>query len=266
MKTKSVVLKEFEQLLRMAYHGRTVQNYLFHVSKFLDFANSAPSRVTNDDFLDFNRNLAISDYSYSYRNVAINAVKAYFKLYLNKKAKGFAFIRPPRQQMIPKDIPHELLTKRLNSVKNTKAKAILSLGYGCGLRSAEVINLRIIDVNIEQLSFAVTGKGNKERQIPLSPELTLLLMAYVEEYNPQYYLFNGQDRPRYSASSILKLVKIYIGPYTFHQLRHSYATRLLRNGVGIDMVSKLLGHSKQETTMIYNHLLTTELDRSLLPA
>lgn len=265
MKTKSVVLKKVEQLLNMKYNGRTVQNYLYHISMFLDFTNNVPDRITNEDFLDYNIHLANSDYSYSYRNVAINAVKAYFQIYLRKKVKGYASIRPPKQKRVPKDIPHQLITEKLGNINNTKAKAILLLGYGCGLRSNEVINLKITDVNIEQEEILVRGKGNKQRIVPMSLETTLLLISYVDEYNPQEYLFNGQTKPKYSSSSILKLVKKHIGNYTFHQLRHSFATRLLRNGAGIEKVSALLGHSIIQTTMIYNHVMTREIERELLP-
>ena len=265
MKTKSAVLTKVEQLLTMKYHGRTVQNYLYHISLFLDFSKNVPDRITNEDFLDYNIYLANSDYSYPYRNVAINAVKAYFNLYLRKKVKGYAAIRPPKQKKVPKDIPHKFLMNKIGRITNTKAKAILLLGYGCGLRSNEVINLKVTDVNIEQEEILVRGKGNKERIVPMSTETALLIISYVDEHNPQEYLFNGQIKARYSPSSIIKLVKKHIGNYTFHQLRHSFATRLLRNGVGIEKVSALLGHSKLQTTMIYNHVMTREIERELLP-
>ena len=269
MKTKSEVLKEFQQLLELHYTGRTPRNYTYHVRLFLDHAKNVPVRVTNEDILAYN--LHIKDRGYSFRNVAINAIKAYFKFYLHKRTKSFAVIRPRKKKSLPKNIPHEYLSGKISNTRNMKAKLILSLGYGCGLRSNEVIELRTKDIDIEQQTLMVRGKGNKERMVPFSDDLAFLLLAYIEEYNPKTFLFNGRGndgsfRFRYSKGSILKLVKKNIGPqYNFHALRHSYATRLLNQGIDISIVSKLLGHANVKTTMIYNHVNVAQLNPNLLP-
>jgi site-specific recombinase XerD len=255
MKNQSVVLKQFNQLLQLKYSGTTPLNYTSHVKRFLSFTDNAPMRVTNEDYLNYNVHMVKSNVSDSYRNVAINAINAYFKYYLHKKIKDFASIRPKKQNHIPRQIDHDLLTEKINNTINTKARLILTLGY-CGLRSAEVINLKMKDVDIENNYVIVKGKGNKERPIPISFDTTSLMISYVDEYNPKQYLFNGRTNKRefkiqYSKGSILQLVKKNIGNYRFHDLRHSFAMRLLQNGVPLNHIQKLLGHEHLKTTQIY---------------
>lgn len=269
MKTKSVVLNEFKQLLETYYIGRTVQNYTGHVRRFLEYVDKPPLRVTNDDFLNYN--VYIRNYSYSYKNVAINAIKAYFKIYLKKRVKVYAARRPRTIKQLPKALPHDFLMDKITNIKNLKAKLIMSLGYGCGLRRDEVINLRLCDIKRSERLLVINGKGAKERLVPFSQELELLLVAYWKQYRSIDYLFNGRNNQgnmtlQYSGSSILKLTKQHISPdCNFHQLRHSYATRLLANGIDIAIVSKLLGHANIKTTMIYNHLDVSKLQEMPLP-
>tara|TARA_R110002126_G_scaffold251055_3_gene394062 strand:+ start:6366 stop:7178 length:813 start_codon:yes stop_codon:yes gene_type:complete len=269
MKCKSVVLNEFEQLLETYYIGRTVKNYTGHVRRFLDFTNKPPLRVTNDDFLDYN--VHIRNYGYSYKNVAINAIKAYFKIYLKKKVKVYAARRPRRVKILPKNIDHDFLIQRINETPNLKAKLIFSLGYGCGLRRDEIINLRLTDIKRPERLLLVSGKGAKERLVPFSQDLEQLLILYWKKYRSIDYVFNGRNNQgnmtlQYSGSSILKLVKKHIGTqYNFHQLRHSYATRLLSSGIDIATLSKLMGHSNIKTTMVYNHVDATYFSSLPLP-
>lgn len=269
MKSKSVVLKEFQQLLETYYIGRTAQNYTGHVRRFLDFTDKPPLRVTNDDFLNYN--VHIRNYGYSYKNVAINAIKAYFKIYLKKKVKVYAARRPRTVKTIPKAIAHDFLIDKIANTKNLKPKLILSLGYGCGLRRDEIINLKLCDIKRRERLLVINGKGAKQRLVPFSEELETLLVTYWKEYRTIEYLFNGRNNHgnmtlQYSGSSILKLVKQNIGAeYNFHQLRHSYATRILSNGIDISTISLLLGHANIKTTMIYNHIDTSYMVTIPLP-
>mgnify|MGYP003663653797 CR=1 FL=1 len=269
MKTKSVVLKKFQQLLELKYTGRTPVNYTYHVRLFLNHTKNVPDRVTSDDVLNYQ--LSIRNKSHSFRNVAINAIKTYFKYYLRRRLKSYAVTRPRPEKKLPKHIPHDFLIEKISNIKNLKARLILSLGYGCGLRRDEVINIKLSDINRKDKYILIRGKGAKEREVPISPKLTALLIEYWKQYRSIEYLFNGISNNgcmtlQYSGSSILKLVKTHIGPqYNFHSLRHSYATRLLSQGVDISIVSKLLGHSNIKTTMIYNHLQTSSVTVSVLP-
>lgn len=264
MKTKSVVLKEFQQLLLTKYSSETVKNYIGYTSHFLSHTKNPPLRVTNDDFLNYNVHLATSNIADSTRNVAINAVKCYFKMYLNKKVKEVAALRPKKQSTVPQIIPHNLLLQKINAINNLKHRLIIKLGY-CGLRSGEVINLKLLDIDVEAYVIKVFGKGKKERIVPISEKLVFEILAYYDEYFPETYLFNGQTKLKYSAPSIRNLVKKYIGNYRFHDLRHSFATRLLETGTDIKYIKELLGHKHLKTTEIYTHVSQTALQRIAMP-
>lgn len=246
-KTKSVVLKEFEQLLEVKYSGSTPKNYLHHVSLFLDYAENVPLRVNNEDILNYN--LSIRNYGHSYRNVAINAIKAYFKLYLRKKVKGFSSIRPPQQFKKPKVYDAELLAIKINAIKNLKHRAILSLGLSCWLRQSEVKNLKPEHIDRSRMVINIlNSKGQKDREVKLSANTLQVLKDYFRAYRPEVYLFNGQNALQYE--SINQVCQNHLG-IRFHSLRASGSTFAVKNGTDIKTVSEMLGHKSVETTKAY---------------
>lgn len=110
------------------------------------------------------------------------------------------------------------------------------------------------------------AKGRKDRIVPLSENILLLLREYYKKYKPKEYLFNGQFELKYSAKSCNQIIKKYLGEkYHFHQLRHSFATFLIENGTGLRRIQKLLGHSSSKTTEIYTHVSTENLHKINLP-
>jgi site-specific recombinase XerD len=101
----------------------------------------------------------------------------------------------------------------------------------------------------------VKSKGHKDRYVPLSEYILILLRNYFKEYKPEIYLFNGQKTLNYSSTSCNKLVKKYIdNKYTFHTIRHSCFTHMLESGIDIKIIKELAGHSNIKTTEIYLHL------------
>lgn len=248
---KSVVLKDFKHLLELKYSGRTPANYLHHVSMFLDHSKNVPTRVNNEDVLDYN--IFIKDKGHSYRNVAINAIKAYFRLYLRKKIKNFSTIRPPQRHLKPKVYDCNLMALKINSINNKKHKAILTLTLCCWLRKGEVQNVKVKDINgnLQQLHIK-QSKGCKDRVLPISENTLNILRIYYQEYKPREYLFEGVTGKKYSASSLDKIVKKYLNPkMRFHAIRASAATFALAEGTDLKTVSEMLGHSRIETTKHY---------------
>lgn len=262
-KTDFVEIMEFRN-----YSQNTIDSYVWHLDKFFTYSKEYSSRVTNnlvDKYM-----LSIKDRHYVYKNQAINAIKLFFDVILKRKCTSILIERPKKEKKLPKCIDHELLTNKIAQTINTKARLILSLGYGCGLRSNEVIELKLEDIDIEKKELLIHGKGAKERIVPISDNLVSLLISYFDEYQPIIYLFNGKANNgcfkfQYSASSILSLVKTNIGNYTFHQLRHSFATRLLNLGYDIRIIQRLLGHSSSKITEIYTHVTTNLLQNIELP-
>lgn len=249
MNNKSEVLENFQQLLELEYTGTTPENYVGYVSDFLDFSSNVPDRVTNNDVLSYN--IYLCNFSYSYRNCALSAIKAYFRLYLKRKIKGLSFKRPKKQFKQPKVIDAYALSDKIKSIENKKHKAILALGLSGWLRRSEVINLKITDIDSDRMRIKINqSKGAKDREVELSESTLKILRDYVREYRPTEYLFNGQKKAKYSGTSINNISHKFLG-CRFHCLRASGSTFALANGTDIKTISEILGHSKIQTTRHY---------------
>ena len=114
---------------------------------------------------------------------------------------------------------------------------MLTLVYALGLRSGELINLKIADIDGERKVVHLKGtKGNKDRLLPLPNNLRDLLREYYQKYQPREYLFNGQHRATYSPQSLRKVFSTACQAagirkkVTLHSLRHAYTTHLLEAG------------------------------------
>lgn len=142
-----------------------------------------------------------------------------------------------------------------------KHRILLGLIYGCGLRCAEVRNLKIADVDFDRGMLHVRqGKGGKDRCLPLGAMLVRGLQPYVAADTPRHWLFEGvggavfsQRGTQWVVEQAVKKAGI-IKEVSTHTLRHSYATHLLEQGLDIVTIQHLLGHENIETTMIYLHI------------
>ena len=142
-----------------------------------------------------------------------------------------------------------------------KHKLLISICYGCGVRCAEVRQLKIADVDtVRGMIHVRQGKGKKDRILPMGTMLARGISKYIEAEKPRTYLFEGNDGNAYSQrgaqwaiSEAVKKAGI-VKEVTLHTLRHTYATHLLEQGVNILTIKELLGHAHIETTMVYLHL------------
>ncbi|WP_390404532.1 site-specific tyrosine recombinase XerD [Lacticaseibacillus jixiensis] len=167
---------------------------------------------------------------------------------------------------------------RLMAAPNTdkplglRDRAIFELMYATGLRVSEVVNLRLDQLHLTLNLLQVTGKGDKERIVPISPQATQWVQQYLQDSRPRllkqgqetvvFVNFHGHQLTR---QGIWKNLKAYIDALgiqknvTPHTLRHSFATNLLKNGADLRVVQELLGHSDISTTQIYTHMDNTQL-------
>jgi site-specific recombinase XerD len=144
------------------------------------------------------------------------------------------------------------------ALRNT---AILELTYSCGLRSAEVVGLGLGDVDFDQESVRVLGKGGKERVVPLGERAAYALARYLRDARP--VLARGANdalflsvRGRAIDTSLLR--RLMANP---HRLRHAYATHLLEGGADLRTIQELLGHASLSTTQVYSHVDARRLRR-----
>ena len=154
-----------------------------------------------------------------------------------------------------------------------KYRAALSISYGAGLRSAEVCNLKVTDIDSQRMLIHVEqGKGAKDRKVMLSPGLLDLLRDYWREARPEGWLFPGKPRinpisPRQlnRAFSAAKTMAGIAKPATLHTLRHSFATHLLEANTDVRVIQVLLGHAKLTTTARYTHVATKTIRDTVSP-
>lgn len=153
--------------------------------------------------------------------------------------------------------------------RSLRNNAMIHLFLGCGLRLAELNELKISNFDLKENKFVVLGKGNKERTCYLNANAKEILQKYINyrKNNPiadkdiDAFLFISQWNRKISDREIRKIVKktyekaeIDETQYSVHTLRHSFATILYKSGVDIRLLQVLLGHSRIETTQIYAHL------------
>ncbi len=152
-----------------------------------------------------------------------------------------------------------------DSIEGKTEQAILELLYGTGIRLAELIGLKVSDFNQSQSTIKVLGKRNKERVIPVSRSLNILLKSYINEKshvfshdNKSYLIVNKNGGQAYPMM-VYRIVKKYLDQIQSldkkspHALRHTFATHLLNKGADLNAVKDLLGHSSLAATQVYTH-------------
>ena len=159
-------------------------------------------------------------------------------------------------QTLPKPIQTQNIFESLENA-NEEEKLIILLIYSFGIRISELASLKLENIYDEWI--IVTGKGNKQRQIPANSSISTLLKNYIKTYNPSIYLFEKNTVALSKRQLQYKIEKIFLKigiKATPHQLRHSFATDLLNEGARINDISQLLGHSSLKATGIYTKLNT----------
>ena len=269
------VLAEFEQkLILKSYSRNTIASYKSEFSHFLRYFEKFDiTKVTKEEIESYVFYL-ITKYKIgeSKQNSAINAIKFYYEHVLGKPREYYDIQRPKASKSLPDVLSQEEVFDLINSPTNLKHKAILYTLYSGGLRVGELINLRINDIRSDDSYIFIKGaKGKRDRQTLLSETLVKILREYYIKYKPSYWLFEGQDGGKYSATSIQRIYRKAqkasgANPWsTPHTLRHSFATHLLENGENLRNIQALLGHSSSKTTEIYTHLVNLSNNKILNP-
>lgn len=224
--------------------------------------------------------------------VNINSLKR-FSLYLQKTGKPFFEVsiktRPDKETIKTILTTEEIKNlykacddgypinngnREFAEVLSIRDRAVLSIYYGCGLRRSEGVNLDLKDILLkEKLILVRSGKGNKERYVPMSKTVKDDLEIYI--FNAREHIQNINNTKneafllslqgnRLCGNAVIerlhKLTDIAQIPKRIglHSLRHSIATHLLQSGMTLEEVSRFLGHSSLESTQIYTHIANTE--------
>ncbi len=249
------------------YSESSIRTYYNFVLKFVKFQTKPFSEITNRDVeLFIEKEIAGRNYSISTHRQCISALKHFATLNNFPEIDTDQFHRPKKSNFLPTVLSQEEMISLLQNTRNLKHRAVLALIYSSGLRIGELLKLKLsqIDVDRRQI-FVVQSKGRKDRYVVMADSFIPLLFNYLNTYKPGIFFVEGPEGKPYSGSGVRSFLKdscrrakIY-KRVTPHTLRHSYATHMLENGIGLRHIQELLGHSKPETTMIYTHVAQKDL-------
>lgn len=175
--------------------------------------------------------------------------------------------RPLPKSLIEEEVDALLSAPDVNDTLGLRDRCMLEVIYATGLRVSELVGLKMGSINLRQGVIRITGKGGKERLVPLGEESIEWLERYIKESRPELlkqktsdYLFVSRRNPNMTRQTFWHLLKRYAHkadiakPLSPHVLRHSFATHLLNHGADLRVVQMLLGHSDLSTTQIYTHV------------
>ncbi|KGM52964.1 recombinase XerD [Lysobacter concretionis Ko07 = DSM 16239] len=214
----------------------------------------------------------------------LSALRAFFAWQVRRGERRddpTALLDPPR---LPRSLPKALAESQIEALLATpdvetdtglRDRAMLELMYACGLRVSELANLPSTAINLRQGVLRVTGKGSRERLVPLGEEAQHWLERYLARARPRLAagrslapLFLEPDGDAPSRQQLWQRVKRYaaaagIDPARIspHGLRHSFATHLLNHGADLRALQMLLGHSSLSTTQIYTLVAREQLKK-----
>jgi integrase/recombinase XerD len=252
----------------------TQQNYIDAVAKFARFFNKSPELLGPEEIRTYQVYLVYHKHvSWSVFNIAVCALRFLYKVTLGKEwaVQHIPFGKTPKKRpviLIPEEVG-----MFLQAITNIKHRVLVMIAYATGLRTSEVLHLRVRDIDSKRMMIRVeSGKGNKDRYVPLSPLLLTWLRSYWKVAHPSNWLFPGKVagkplNPR-SVREACRLARKNSGiqkRVTLRTLRHSFATHLLESGTNIRVIQTLLGHRSLNTTAIYTHVSNSTICATASP-
>lgn len=246
------------------FSKKTVKTYSKHVIRLAEHYNTSPEQLDSNHIREYlHYIITVRNLSRAYVNIAYSAFKFYFTITLKKEWDMTHIPRVKIASKLPLALSINQVRDIFVNVENLKHKTMLITCYSAGLRVGELLNLKCTDILSDEMSIRVRdGKGHKERYTILSRFNLICLRHYYRVYRPKEYLFENpitnrplSPRPIQSTFQKVRLKLNLPSDARLHSLRHSFATHLLKSGVDIFTVQKLLGHASLKTTFRYIHIL-----------
>ena len=255
-----------EELQRRNYSSETIRAYLFAVKDFAAYFKKRPDQLGQEHLRQYQLHL-LNDRKLTVETIVgrVAALRFFFVRVLRRRYCEIDLVYPKRPERLPVILSEEEVVRLIESASTSYHRVILMTLYGTGLRREELCRLKVTDVDSQRMVIHVRqGKGNRDRDLPLSPRLLEVLRAYWKWRKPKTYLFpshyaSRQDKPisshtvwnAVSAAARRAGIRKKVSP---HLLRHSWATHLLERGTDLKTIQVLLGHVDLEATTIYLHL------------
>ena len=260
------ILEKTDRVLKLRnYSPRTNQAYSHYIKDYITFSVSNKHKNKQEAIEEYLLDKQKRKLSPQTINLALNAVKFLYKDVL-KDSQKIEFKCAKRNIKLPIVLSRKEIKKILDATQNTKYKIMIACGYACGLRVSEVVNLKVKDLDLDNLVVHIkNAKGKKDRISVLPKKIHNHLQNLTAGKDGDDYLFLSNRGGKLTTASLQKMfykssAKAKINkPASFHSLRHSFATHLLENGTDIRYVQELLGHQNIRTTQIYTHVTNPNL-------
>jgi integrase/recombinase XerD len=264
-----------EDMAARKLNPHTQRSHIYSCKRFAAWLKRSPDTATPDEVRRFQLHLVESGASIGNRNRIMTGVRFLFRVTLRRHDLAAEVWHIKEPQKLPPVMGPEEIKRLLTLATSLKARTMLTLAYGCGLRASEVVRLRAGDIDSEQMIIRIVqSKGRKDRHVMLPTEVLDLLRQWWKVRPSRHdagiapeqrWLFPGRNdrlglpvttrqfgrlfKEAAKAAGLRKALSL-------HTLRHSFATHLLERGTDIRLIQALLGHDKLETTARYTRVAT----------
>jgi site-specific recombinase XerD len=273
-----------EDMAARKLNPHTQRSHVYSCKRFAAWLKRSPDTATPDEVRRFQLYLVESGASICNRNRIMTGVRFLFRVTLRRHDLAAEVWHLKEPQKLPPVLSGEEVKRALTMATSLKARTMLTLAYGCGLRAGEVVRLRAGDIDSEQMIIRIVqSKGRKDRHVMLPAEVLDLLRQWWKVRPSghdaglapeQRWLFPGRnDRAGLPVTTrqfgrLFKDAAKAAGlrkTLSLHTLRHSFATHLLERGTDIRLIQALLGHDKLETTARYTRVATGMISKIASP-
>jgi integrase/recombinase XerD len=254
--------------------SRTIKTYVAQVAHFARHFGRSPELLGPEEVRQYQVYLVNERHvSWSHFNQAVCALRFLYRHTLGRDwvVAHIPFPRQPRK--LPVILSQAEVQRFLEAVKKLKYRALFTTVYAAGLRLSEATHLQVADIDAQRMMIRVRqGKGQRDREVMLSPTLLELLRLYWRSERPKTWLFPGHTPEEPICLSSVQRACQCAGrdagltkPVTVRMLRHCFATHLLEAGTNVRVIQSLLGHRSLSTTQRYTHVSAQTVHATVSP-
>ena len=273
---------DFKNYLRLERNlsANTVEAYLRdidHLARFATERNIEPVQVQLEDLRAFLVDLNQVEVALATQSRILSGIRSFYRMLVIEDAiaeNPAELLEMPR---LSRHLPDVLTNEEIDAIQSTfdlslpdqaRNCAIVEVLYGCGLRVSELVTLKLNDIYAEEEYLLITGKGNKQRWVPINQRALQMMLSYIQNIRchvpvqpgEESYVFLSRRGRHLTRMFVFKFLKAAVEKAGIHKdisphsLRHSFATELVQNGADLRAVQEMLGHESISTTEIYTHL------------
>lgn len=283
MQSWKAYIKEYKTYLKLerGLSENTIENYVFDIEKLIGFLvenniEVNPVQITEDMIQQFVYSISGKVNARSQSRI-LSGLKSFFNYLIFENYRNTTPLELIEVPKIGRKLPDTLSVQEIDMLiaaidmskdEGERNRAMLETLYSCGLRVSELVSLKISDLFFEEGFIKITGKGNKQRFVPIGESTQKYILLYkdfvrthlnIQKGHEDTLFLNrrGRQLTRAMVFTIIKNLAVKIGlkkaisPHTF---RHSFATHLLENGADLRSIQMMLGHESITTTEVYMHL------------